>query len=143
MSLRYISTRADERLAPRYISRRRAQPPSAQVMISRTYVSASATAIHHASASAIRSAHTPRTRASRRPNQLMLSIQHISMPTTPTKHRFPGAHLQRCISDESHAPHSNRLAHISSHLVRLHSSPDHLARGSNNRAMQDTRMASG
>ena len=76
VSLRYMSTRADERLAPRYISTRRARPPLATVSISPAYIPASSTVTQHASASAIRSAHPPRLRVTRRPNHLMLPNQH-------------------------------------------------------------------
>ena len=88
VSLRYLSTRAVERLAPRYISTRPALPPPATVPISPAYIPASPTVTQHASASAIRSAHPPRLRVTRRPNPLALPNPHISAPTTPA-HNSP------------------------------------------------------
>ena len=88
VSLRYLSTRAVERLAPRYISTRPALPPPATVPISPAYIPASSTVTQHASASAIRSAHPPRLRVTRRPNPLALPNPHISAPTTPA-HNSP------------------------------------------------------
>ena len=76
VSLRYISTRAVERLAPRYISTRPTLPLPPTVSISPAYIPASPTVTQYASASAIRSAHPPRWRDTRRPNHLACGIQH-------------------------------------------------------------------
>ena len=76
MSLRYLSTRAVERLAPRYISTRPALPLPPTVSISPAYIPASPTVTQYASASAIRSAHPPRWRDTRRPNHLTSANQH-------------------------------------------------------------------
>ena len=72
--------------ASRYISTRPPLPLSPTVPISPAYIHASPTVTQHASASAIRSAHPPRLRVTRRPNPLALPNQHISVPTTPTEH---------------------------------------------------------
>ena len=83
VSLRYVSQRATARPASRYISTRPAIPLYPHAPISPAYIPASSTVTQHASASAIRSAHPPRLRVTRRPNPLALPNPHISAPTTP------------------------------------------------------------
>ena len=76
VSLRYVSQRATARPASRYISTRPALPLYPHAPISPAYIPASSTVTQHASASAIRSAHPPRLRVTRRPNHLMSPNQH-------------------------------------------------------------------
>ena len=96
VSLRYVSPRATERPAPRYISTRPALPLQAHASISPAYIPASPTVTQHASASAIRSAHPPRLRVTRRPNHLMSAIQHGFAPTWGAQFHPPRPRFARC-----------------------------------------------
>ena len=96
VSLRYVSPRATARPAPRYISTRPALPLYPHVSISPAYIPASSTVTQHASASAIRSAHPPRLRVTRRPNHLMSSIQHGFAPIWGAQFHPPRPRFARC-----------------------------------------------
>ena len=96
VSLRYVSPRATARPAPRYISTRPALPLYPHVSISPAYIPASPTVTQHASASAIRSAHPPRLRVTRRPNHLISPNQHGFAPTWGAQFHPPRPRFARC-----------------------------------------------
>ena len=101
--------RATERAAPRYISTRPALPLPPTVSISPAYIPASPTVTQHASASAIRSAHPPRLRDTRRPNPLHRKSTHIR--TQPFASAFTTLALASLVAREHYQYASAYHAH--------------------------------